>query len=94
MYDSLHLMLRELFVLSQFELNSPVESRTQVSSQVQEPAEQTQRGARSAAAVGSDLDEASNVSHQLSQQQGRGNQFVSFTPGWASHAGTCDLAAF
>lgn len=87
-------MFGELFVLLRFKLNSPVESRPQVSSWVQEPAEQTQREAGSAAAVGSDLDVASDVSHQLSQQQGRGNQTVSFTPGSLSHAGTCDLAAF
>lgn len=93
MHNSLHLMFGELSVL--FKLNSPAESRPQVSSRVQEPEEQRQREAGSAAAaVGSDLDVASHVSHQLSQQQGRGNQAVSFTPGSTSHAGTCDLAAF
>lgn len=92
MYNSLHLMFGELSVL--FKLNSPVGSRPQVSSRVQEQEEQRQREAGSAAAVGSDLDVASHVSLQLSQQQGRGNQTVSFTPGSTSHAGTCDLAAF
>lgn len=96
MYNSLHLMFGELFVPSWFKLNSPVESRPQVSSGVPEPVEPTRREAGSAgsagAAVGSDLDVASHVSPQLSQQhKGRGSQTASFTPGSASRAGTRDL---
>lgn len=86
-------MFGELFVLLRFKLNSPVESRPRVGSGVQEPAEQPQHEAGAASVVGSDLDVASHVYHQLWQRQGRGNQTVSFTPGSASHAGTCDLAA-
>lgn len=87
-------MFGELFVLLRFKLNSPVESRPRVGSGVQDPAEQPQHEAGAASVVGSDLDVASHVYHQLWQRQGRGNQTVSFTPGSASHAGTCDLAAF
>lgn len=64
-YNSLYLMFGELFVLLRFKLNSPVESRPRVGSGVQEPAEQTQYEAGAASVVGSDLDVASHVSHQL-----------------------------
>lgn len=87
MYNSLHLMFGQPFVPSWFKLNSPVESRPQVRSGVPEPVEQTWREVGSAAAaVGSDLDVASLVSPQLSQQH-KGTRDLFYSCQHASHPG-------